>query len=184
MSAKHVEILEVIDDLVPHKVHVAAWKTCMRDKWYFGHVSEMDPTAVPFWKMKLKAVESIDDVWNHARKHCEKLTGRELHVIRQYAAGHSYGMGGRIHVDDAREGAYTLLYYPMPVWEQVWEGETVFYDSERCMKDMLLPLPNRGIFFESRIAHGARAPSRFFSGLRVAVVFKLSTFIPAHDEME
>ena len=54
-----------------------------------------------------------------------------------------------------------------------WAGETVLYDGQGEIARAVLPAGNRAIFFDSRIGHAGRAPSRFFGGLRVTVAFKL-----------
>ncbi len=77
-----------------------------------------------------KASRSSTPSGERTRERCEEITGSRLLVIRQYANGHTYGLGGRTHVDDHRPGSYTLLYYPMTEWLEEWEGETVFYDSQ------------------------------------------------------
>ena len=94
-------------------------------------------------------------------------------MLRQYANGHTYGLGGRSHQDDQRENTFTLLYYPMPVWEHLWDGETMYFNAAGDVLAAVRPQPNRAVIFDSRIPHAGRAPSRFFSGLRVTVAFKL-----------
>ena len=111
--------------------------------------------------------------WAAARARCEELTGAPLRVIRQYANGHTYGLGGRTHVDDTQPGHYTLLYYPMPTWAPAWGGETVFHRTNGEIALAVLPKPNRAVLFDSRIPHEGRAPSRDYGGLRVTLAFKL-----------
>jgi SM-20-related protein len=95
--------------------------------------------------------------------------------VRQYANGHTYGLGGQPHTDDARPGTFTLLYYPMPVWLPEWEGETLFYDLQGELIGGVKPAPNRAVLFDSRIPHCGRAPGRACPALRVTVAFKLET---------
>ena len=123
--------------------------------------------------MDLAENPAVDALWEHAKTQCNDLAGAELKVIRQYANGHTYGLGGQPHTDDYREGCYTLLYYPMPEWQDLWDGETVYYDDNREIRCAIKPQANRGIFFDSRILHVGRAPSRYYGGLRVTVAFKL-----------
>ena len=94
-------------------------------------------------------------------------------VARQYANGHTYGLGGRPHYDDVRPGTFTLLYYPMPKWEPVWEGETLFFTPTGHVAAGIAIAPNRGVLFDSRMSHSARAPSRDCPELRVTLAFKL-----------
>jgi hypothetical protein len=165
-------VLEILDTLAAPQLHEAAWQECNRKAWYFGNVSN-DKHETPFWKMELDGVAAFDAIWEAARPRCEELAGGPLRVVRQYANGHTYGLGGSPHLDDSRPGTYTLLYYPMPVWEHLWEGETVFYDEAGEVALAVRPKPNRAVFFDSRIPHAGRAPSRLCTALRVTVAFKL-----------
>ena len=73
-------------------------------------------------------IRTFNAIWEHARPRCEEFAGTSLRVRRQYANGHTYGLGGRPHQDD---GEFTLLYYPNPEWKDGWDGETVFYRPVR-----------------------------------------------------
>ena len=94
-------------------------------------------------------------------------------VARQYANGHTYGLGGRPHYDDLRAGTFTLLYYPMPKWEPAWEGETLFFTPAGHVAAGIAIAPNRAVLFDLRMSHSARAPSRDCPELRVTLAFKL-----------
>ena len=145
----------------------------MGKRWYFGQVSDSDKNGLRFWKMDLDENPVIDSLWKHIRPRCEALAGTALHVIRQYANGQTYGLSGEPHVDDMRAGCYTLLYYPMEEWKSEWEGETVFYDERGEIVLVVVPRPNQAIFFDSRIRHVGRAPSRSCAALRVTVAYKI-----------
>lgn len=165
-------LLEVLDNLIPPELHALAWAACSSKRWYFGHGSN-DRDWSRFWKMDLDGDSAFDAIWQHVRPHCETLTGSPLRVIRQYANGHTYGLGGNPHFDDKRPGTFTFLYYPNPEWKDGWEGETVFYDQSGEIALAVRPRPNRAILFDSRILHGGRAPSRTCPALRVTVAYKL-----------
>jgi len=162
-------LLEILDDLVPPELHAAAWKRCAGAGWYFGHGSKTQDGSA-FWGMDLEKDAAFDAIWELARPRCEALAGTPLRVRRQYANGHTYGLGGRAHADD---GAFTLLYYPNPEWKDGWEGETVFYDPSGEISFAVRPRPNRFVFFEARTMHAGRAPSRICPVLRVTVAYKL-----------
>lgn len=170
-------LLEVIDGLAPEELFAEACRLGAATGWYFGHGSKDHDTG-RFWKMDLDGIGVFDSVWIQARERCEQLAGAKLKVIRQYANGHTYGLGGGIHVDDARPGSYTLLYYPMAEWREEWEGETVFYDEDGEVALSVRPRPNRAVLFDSRIRHAGRAPGRAFPGLRVTVAYKLEAMEP------
>lgn len=167
-------LLQLIAKLATPELHAAVWRSCMEKRWYFGNQStEVESAGLPFWKMDLEDDAAVGRLWERARADCEKVTGQRLRVARQYANGHTYGLGGQPHYDDTRPGCYTLLYYPMPEWRPDWEGETLFYDARGEVMAGVKPAPNRAVLFDSRIAHSGRAPSRSCTVLRITVAFKL-----------
>lgn len=163
----------ILDNFAPPSLHRAVWETCMTSRWHFGNLSTAGTPGRPFWKMDLAGDQAVDALWRHSKALCEQLAGHPLAVDRQYANGHTFGLGGRPHYDDSREGTCTLLYYPMPEWHPEWEGETLYFDRAGNIAAGVAIAPNRGVFFDSRIAHSARGPSRDCPGLRVTVAFKL-----------
>jgi hypothetical protein len=58
-------------------------------------------------------------------------------------------------------------------WKPSWQGETVFHDESGEIRLSITPKPNRAVFFDARISHAGRAPSRSCPALRVSVAFKL-----------
>jgi SM-20-related protein len=170
-------VLEILDDLVPAALFAAACQAVSGKGWYFGHSSH-DTDWGRFWKLDLDGVPAFDALWEHVRARCEALAGGPLRVIRQYANGHTYGLGGQPHVDEARPGFFTLLYYPMAEWKPGWDGETVFYDDAGESSLAVTPKPNRALFFDSRIVHAGRAPSRLCPALRITAAFKLERVTP------
>jgi len=166
--------LEILDGVVPDAVHQAAWVRCNAKNWYFGNASN-NADFGRFWKMDLDGDEAFHAVWEAVRPRCEARAGTPLRVIRQYANGHTYGLGGSPHVDDTRPGTFTLLYYPHLEWLDQWDGETMYYDARGEIQFAVRPRPNRAVFFDSRIPHAGRAPSRLCPALRVTVAFKLES---------
>ncbi|MGA3189647.1 MAG: trigger factor [Bryobacteraceae bacterium] len=162
-------LIEILDDLVPAALHAAAWKRCSGAGWYYGHGSNAGDGSA-FWKMDLEADPAFDAIWEHVRPRCEELAGTSLRVRRQYANGHTYGLGGKAHKDD---GEFTLLYYPNPEWKEGWDGETVFYNRSGEIASAVRLRPNRCVFFDAGTPHAGRAPSRACSALRVTVAYKL-----------
>ena len=145
----------------------------MGKSWYFGQVSDSDKRGFQFWKMDLEGNTVIDSLWKHIQPRCQALAASDLRVVRQYANGQTYGVGGEPHVDDVRAGCYTLLYYPMEEWKSEWDGETVFYDERGEVILAVVPRPNRAVFFDARIRHVGRAPSRSCAALRVTLAYKV-----------
>ncbi|MDX2087145.1 MAG: hypothetical protein SFX73_04820 [Kofleriaceae bacterium] len=146
----------------------------MAPRWVFGNRSTTDQAARPFWVMDLTGVDAIDALWRHVAPTCEQLTGHKLHVLRQYANGHTYGLGGRPHFDDVRPGTFTFLYYPMVRWPREWEGETLFFSPDGHIVAGVAVAPNRGVLFDARMLHSARAPSRDCPDLRITIAIKLA----------
>jgi len=166
-------LVAMLNDLLEAELHQQLWQQCQAANWRFGHNSTGSQGIQEFWKMDLDENDTCNQAWQAARPKCENLINQPLTVIRQYANGHTYGLGGQTHQDDTREGCYTLLYYANPEWQQIWHGETVYYDEQEEIMAAIKPAPNRGVFFDSRIPHAGRGPSRYFGGLRVTVAFKL-----------
>ena len=144
----------------------------MSDRWRFGHGS-VEGGAARFWRMELSSDPAFLEIWENARARCEALSGVPLRVTQLYANGHTYGMGGSLHRDDGRPGAYTLLYYPNPEWQEEWDGQTLFYDEAGEIALSVRIRPNRAVYFDSRVWHRGTAPSRLCTGLRVSVAYKL-----------
>jgi len=165
-------IIQVLDGVFTAELCERAVQAVAQKRWYFGN-SSVGGGEPGFWKMDLEGDVDIDALWSAARARCQELTGTALRVLRQYANGHTYGLGGRTHVDDTRLGHYTLLYYPMPAWDPAWGGETVFHRTNGEIALAVLPKPNRAVLFDARIPHEGRAPSRDYGGLRVTLAFKL-----------
>lgn len=172
-------LIEVIENLASPDLHRAAWEKCCGKTWYFGNASNADE-AGRFWKMDLDGDPVFDAIWNASRARCEELAGVKLRVVRQYANGHTYGLGGAPHMDDTRPGTFTLLYYPMQEWKPEWDGETVYLDAAGDVFFAVRPKPNRAVFFDSTILHAGRAPSRSCHALRITVAFKLES-VPADE---
>jgi SM-20-related protein len=165
-------LIEILEDLAPAPLHAAAWAACSGKGWYFGHGSNTGGWS-RFWKMDLDGDAAFNAIWEHVQPRCEALAGAPLRVIRQYANGHTYGLGGEPHFDDQRAGTFTLLYYLNPEWKDGWDGETIFYDQSGEIALSVRPRPNRAVFFDSRIVHNGRAPSRMCTAVRVSVAYKL-----------
>jgi SM-20-related protein len=176
-SVEAEPVIEVLEGLVSPQLHAAAWLKCSAKEWYFGHGSNTGD-GTQFWKMDLDGDAAFGAIWEQARPRCEALAGTPLRVIRVYANGHTYGLGGKPHLDDNKPGTFTLLYYPNPEWKAGWDGETVFYDQAGEIALSVTPRPNRAVFFDSRIPHSGRAPGRHCTALRVTVAWKLEVAGP------
>jgi len=177
-AADSEALLQLIDDLLPAELQRDVFAACMEPRWSFGNRSSEEQSSRPFWLMDLTNVDAVDRLWSHVKPELERMAGTQLRVLRQYANGHTYGLGGRPHHDDTRPGTFTLLYFPMLSWKPEWEGETLFFSAGGHVVAGVAIAPNRAVFFDSRMAHSGRAPSRDCSELRVTIALKLI----AHSE--
>ncbi len=177
MSSREA-IIQILDGELSEELCRGVLDAVAQKRWYFGN-SSVGAGEPGFWKMDLDGDGAVDALWAALRARCEALAGTSLRVLRQYANGHTYGLGGRTHVDDTRPRHFTLLYYPMPTWDPAWGGETVFHRSNGEIALAVLPRPNRAILFDARIPHEGRAPSRDFGGLRITLAFKLGPIEPS-----
>ena len=167
-------VIQLLDGVVSDDERALAWDAVSEKRWYFGNQS--NAAGEPgFWKMDLDHHPAIDGLWRAAKPRCEEIVKSPLTVLRQYANGHTYGLGGQAHADDPRPGHFTLLYYPMPDWNPGWGGETVYHHQNGEIALSVLPKPGRAVLFDSRILHAGRAPNRSYGGLRVTIAFKLAS---------
>ena len=63
---------------------------------------------------------------------------------------------------------------PMPTWKREWEGETLFFSDPGHVAAGVAIAPNRAVFFDARMVHAGRAPSRDCPELRVSLAYKLA----------
>ncbi len=166
-------VLAVLNAVAPAPLHAKLWQVFTGSGWQYGNQTDPQSPGQPFWKMELAGNPQVDALWQLQKADCEQRVGHALRVVRQYANGHTYGQGGQPHIDDDREGCFTLLYYPMLQWPMAWEGETVFFHPNGEVYFSVQPQPNRAVLFDSRIPHVGRAPARCCPQLRVTLAYKL-----------
>jgi SM-20-related protein len=162
-------IFDLQNNVAPVALHEQLWALFAQAHWRYGSHTDPQSPGMPFWHMDLTGQAPADALWQLRKSACEARVGHGLRVVRQYANGHTY----RPHVDDQREGCYTLLYYPMLTWSHDWDGETVFFNPEGEILQSVQPRPNRAVLFDSRIIHAGRGPSRSCPMLRVTMAYKL-----------
>jgi SM-20-related protein len=182
------EIL-VLDRLVPKGLRVRIGTLLRGAIWQYGWKSDSDRDAYGYWHVAFSGGDdrsrtscekqlaaqpdfcAINDLWR-CLKHGH-LAGHE--PLRVYANGHTFGVEGYVHVDNADPHNYfTTLYYAHPEWRQNWAGELVFYDpkSDGDTIGVVYPKPGRVVTFHGNLPHVARAPSRECPVLRISVAIK------------
>ena len=145
-----------------------------RPMWKWGHGSLPDghpdkpEFATPFWKMDLSAEYFFT---NYLFNIISKKTNQRYNLTRCYCNGHTYGTSGIFHEDWHDETGRTVLLYANDTWKQEWGGKTVFdVNGKYYYKEFI---PNSIVLFPGIIPHRAESISRFFTGLRKTVAWKL-----------
>lgn len=103
----------------------------------------------------------------------QQLTGRNGVLDRVYANGQYHGLDGTFHQDSEQEGTWTFLLYLTEIDQAQlddFHGVTEFIKGDRIIA--FKPETNSAICFPSQFWHRGRAPSRFFTGLRVTLAWK------------
>jgi len=181
-------VLQVLDDFVPLHLQqrLSALMEC--NIWRYGWKASHTQTSHFFWHSHFAGdngdggevdcefelldrplVAPVLELWHLIRDHL----ARGHTAVRVYANGHTFGCDGHVHTDSTRPHHYTAIYYAHPAWEPNWGGETVFLDNGR--KDVVnsvFPRPGRLVFFDGRVPHAARSPTRDCPALRSAIVIK------------
>ena len=141
-----------------------------RPMWEWGHFSSSSKVdnMTHFWKMELSKEDFFNEYLFNIIK---KKTNEEFSLTRCYANGHTYGTSGNFHTDWEDGSGRTALLYANDTWRQEWGGKTVYnlngeYHYTECY-------PNSLVIFPGIIPHRAEATSRFFTGLRKTVAWKL-----------
>ncbi|MFQ5995190.1 MAG: 2OG-Fe(II) oxygenase [Acidiferrobacterales bacterium] len=168
-------LLDVYDDLVPPQlvkdvfasVHQPAYKFGQKSNpgdifgFWIAHITEEVLTSV----QSLSALMQIID---------ENITKGQFDITRMYVNAYNFGDCPTVHADNDAEGHFTVLYYANPVWDVDWAGETVFYNEARNdIVNAVYPSPGRLVFFDARIPHSARPPSRVCDFIRYTIAVKL-----------
>jgi len=141
-----------------------------RPAWEWGHNSSLSAkdNVTPFWRMDLTKDEFFS---KHLLKVIKEKTNEDFVLTRCYANGHTYGSSGNFHTDWEDGTGKTALLYANDTWRQEWGGKTAFnvdgkYHYAECY-------PNSLVIFPGLIPHRAEPTSRFFTGLRKTVAWKL-----------
>ncbi len=168
-------ILEVYDDLVPPPLVRQVFQAIHQPAYKFGQKSNPGD-AFGFWiahitENTLLTVAPLNRLMTIVDDH---ITRGRFDIQRMYVNAYNFGDCPTAHTDHDSEGFYTVLYYANPEWHVDWAGETLFYDRERSdILRAVYPRPGRIVFFDSRIPHSARPPSRICDFIRYTIAVKL-----------
>ena len=168
-------LLEIYDNLVSRELAREIYNSIHQPVYKFGQKSNPGDMFA-FWiapiseafASKTKPVNRLLEIID------DNITKGQFDIDRMYVNGYDYGNCPAVHVDNAAEGFYTLLYYANPRWQADWYGETVFYnETQDEIVKAVYPTPGRFVFFDSRMPHSARAPSRSCDSIRYTIAVKL-----------
>lgn len=141
-------------------------KIASRPRWFFGAASDTATPFKRFWKMDVTGTAMFDTVVPEKMK---ILIPFEFEILDYYLNGHTRGLDGSPHTDDAD---YTFVLFCNPVWDLTWGGKTIFVQDDGRF-DTVFPKPGSAILFPSDILHYAEDTSREFYGIRVTAAYKL-----------
>ena len=127
-----------------------------------------DPYAM--WTAHLNPNDVLPLIWAVQ----DKVTGKDWRVESLYANAYGFGEAPGVHQDHTEEGHSTALYYCHTKWHPDWGAETLFW-NEPCSEidKAVFPKPGRIVFFDSRILHCARPPTRQCPEVRYSIAIKL-----------
>jgi Rps23 Pro-64 3,4-dihydroxylase Tpa1-like proline 4-hydroxylase len=156
-------------------------KVITTPKWSFVGNSNNSKNDYNFWYLDLSNdIFYSKNIFNRINL----ITGKKFKLLRCYANGQSYGQSGNFHVDSFEKDDYTFLWYINPEWNAKYGGATIFCsdieesgneigNTKLYKHETFYPKPNTGLLFCSTIQHVGLEPTRYFTGLRVTIAFKL-----------
>jgi hypothetical protein len=136
--------------------------------WKFWGYSNPSENKLTFWFHDL-----IDnDLYtNKILNEIKSKIGFDFTLTRVYANGQTHGLCGEFHYDDKSDNSYTLLIYMNEEWNPNWGGHTIISSKDKIYS--IVPEPNKALLFNGNLLHAGLEPTRYFTGLRVTVAFKL-----------
>jgi SM-20-related protein len=167
--------IEVHDGLISEELVAALFESIHQPVYKFGQKSNAGDDF-GFWIANIddetrNSVPALRALWQTVER---SITRQSCAMERMYVNAYSYGDCPTVHVDNAREGYFTVLYYANFEWNHNWSGETVFYNDEKNeIIRAVFPKPGRIVVFDSRIPHVAREPNRICPVVRYTIAMKL-----------
>lgn len=169
-------LLEVYDDLVPTDLVKQVFESIHQPAYKFGQKSNPGD-AFGFWIAHItkETLSSVKPLYRLMEIIDDNVTKGQFDIQRMYVNAYNFGDCPTVHSDHDAEGFYTALYYANPSWHVDWAGETLFYNTTRDdIIRAVYPAPGRIVFFDSRIPHSARSPSRVCDFIRYTIAVKLA----------
>ena len=182
--------VSVFDNLLAPAEHAAVWAFLSQPGWAYGGYSADSADADRYFYKhfagyvkdggEARSASAIEDelvlgapllaqMWNALR--AGPLKGQAL--SRCYANAMPGGVEGGLHLDSNVETHLTSIYYPHPVWNPAFAGETLLFNPTGDeVIAAIYPRPNRLAIFAGTIPHVARPMSRRRTDLRITLMFK------------
>ena len=98
------------------------------------------------------------------------FAGMDLELARVHCNNHPYGDLQHAHHDVVP--GVTALYFANAEWQDVWQGEVLFYDRNGEPSHAVAPKPGRLVIFPGEMLHRGGVPSRACPEPRLSVAFK------------
>jgi SM-20-related protein len=159
----------ILDGLFERDAMASAFTFLRRSPYRLDDYDSAAATHIVHWKAEFPvALAEGTPVF----RDCIRITREmdpSLALDRVHANLEMYGDMLFPHQD--LKGGVTSLYYANPVWEEHWQGETVFYDAGEPVHTVV-PKPGRLVVFDADILHRVGAPSRECYAPRITVAFK------------
>jgi len=167
--------IEVHDDLISDELVNALFESIHQPVYKFGQKSNVGD-EFGFWIANISEetranVAPLRTFWEIVDA---KILEGSCSIERMYVNAYNFGDCPTVHMDNAGDGHFTVLYYANYEWSHNWSGETVFYNET---KDEIIravyPKPGRIVVFDARIPHVAREPNRICPVVRYTIAIKL-----------
>ncbi|MFQ5936551.1 MAG: 2OG-Fe(II) oxygenase [Acidiferrobacterales bacterium] len=168
-------LLEVYDNLVQEELIGQIFQSIHQPAYKFGQKSKPGD-MFGFWITHIteEILSSVKPLNQLAEIVDDNITKGHYDVARMYVNAYNFGDCPTVHSDHDSKGFCTVLYYANPEWHIDWSGETMFYNQEgNDIIKAVYPKPGRIVFFDSRIPHAARTPSRVCDFIRYTIAMKL-----------
>jgi Rps23 Pro-64 3,4-dihydroxylase Tpa1-like proline 4-hydroxylase len=171
--------LFIVDELFDAGMVKLLHESFMRMPFTQTEIDSEESRHIRHWKFDFD-LETVDRhpiflSWRNRilQKTAQLVSASSLPVQRIYCNSTLYGDHQHSHTDSA-EGT-TALYFANAHWEEDWQGETIFYESNGEAQHAIAPRPGRLVVFPSCILHRGGVPSRTCMQSRLTVAFKFGS---------
>jgi Rps23 Pro-64 3,4-dihydroxylase Tpa1-like proline 4-hydroxylase len=162
----------VVDNFLPTHDHVYMYLYCTKSLYTNEHSSSPNPEDFyPRFVSNLTAQQVAEISLTAAFTDTINELGFNKEIERVYINMGTPDTVFMEHVDSSVSGI-TMLYYPNQKWDLSWGGETLFFDKTGDIAFASLAKPNRAIFFDPRILHTARPPTKAAKTARYTIAYK------------